>query len=87
IFHGRDGWLFDLSSRIVQVCLMVHVNFKVYQQLLNPTSLRIDYQGSMLPKFASLSNNVAWANRSVWLCTCLLHWVKRAWTPRTSGYT
>lgn len=77
IFHGHDGWLIDLSNPVVQACLMVHVHFEIYQGLLNPGNLQIDYQGFILPTLASPTDDFAWGNQIVWLCARILQWVER----------
>ncbi|KAF2029112.1 hypothetical protein EK21DRAFT_101336 [Setomelanomma holmii] len=74
LFHGSDGWLFNMSSPVVQACFMVHVHFEVYQGLLNQPSLRVDYRTYSLPDLASPSDDVAWGNRIVWTCAEILHW-------------
>lgn len=56
---------------------MVHVHFEIYQSLLGTSQLRIDYEGFMLSSLRSPTNDVAWANRVVWLCARILQWVEK----------
>jgi hypothetical protein len=55
---------------------MAHVNFEIYQGLLNQPSLRVDYRSFILPALASPSDDVAWGNRIVWLCGRTLQWAQ-----------
>jgi hypothetical protein len=55
---------------------MVHVNFEVYQGLLNRQSLQVDYQNYILPALVSPSNDVAWGNRIVWISARILQWAQ-----------
>lgn len=63
-----------MASPVVQACFMVHVNFEVYQGLLNKQSLRVDYRNFILPALASPRDDVAWGNRIVWICARILQW-------------
>jgi len=53
---------------------MVHVNFEVYQGLLNKQSLQVDYRNFILPALALPKDDVAWGNRIVWTCARILQW-------------
>ncbi|CAO2653858.1 Nn.00g105910.m01.CDS01 [Neocucurbitaria sp. VM-36] len=77
LFQGPYDWRLDISSPVVQACLMVHVRFEIYQGLLDPSSVRIDYQGSALPFLESPSDDVTWGNGIVWLCARILQWAER----------
>ena len=77
LFHGPDGWLLDMSSPIVQACLMVHVHAEVGEALLNPARLRIDYENFILPALVSPLDDVSWGNRILWLSARILQWAER----------
>jgi hypothetical protein len=55
---------------------MVHVNFEVYQGLLNRPSLRVDYRNYILPALVSPADDVAWGNRLVWIGAQILQWAQ-----------
>ncbi|KAH7551317.1 hypothetical protein J3E72DRAFT_381509 [Bipolaris maydis] len=75
LFHGPEGWLLDMSSPVVQACLMIHVNSEVCQALLNRPSLRIDYGNSILPALALPEDEASWGSRIVWLNARILQWM------------
>ncbi|KAK1918156.1 hypothetical protein P3342_000876 [Pyrenophora teres f. teres] len=77
LFCGPEGWLLDMSSPVVQACLMVHVHAEVGEALLNPARLRIDYESFILPALVSPSDDVSWGNRIVWLSARILQWADR----------
>jgi hypothetical protein len=75
LFHGPEGWQLDMSSPVVQACLMIHVHSEVCQALLNRPSLRIDYGTSILPALAVPEDEASWSNRIVWLNARILQWM------------
>ncbi|KAF1938728.1 hypothetical protein EJ02DRAFT_353871 [Clathrospora elynae] len=78
LFLGPEGWLLDISSPIVQACLMVHVHSEICEALLGRPSLRIDYEHIILPFLVSPTDDVAWCNRILWLSARVLQWTGRS---------
>jgi hypothetical protein len=76
LFHGPDGWLFNMSSPVIQACYMVHVHFEINQSLLDRPSLRIDYRHFTLSALALPMDDAAWGNRIVWICARILQWAQ-----------
>ncbi|KAH7091687.1 hypothetical protein FB567DRAFT_416159, partial [Paraphoma chrysanthemicola] len=76
LFHGPEGWLFDMSSPVVQACFMIHVHFEVYQSLLNQPCLRVNYENCPIPELSSPPDDVAWCNKIVWICAQILQWMQ-----------
>ncbi|RMZ69561.1 Arca [Pyrenophora seminiperda CCB06] len=77
LFYGPEGWLLDMSSPVVQSCLLVHVHAEVGEALLNPGKLRIDYESFILPALVSPLDDISWGNRILWLSARVLQWVER----------
>lgn len=65
-----------MSSSVVQACFMVHVNFEIYQGLLDQPSLRVNYRSFILPALTCPADDVSWGNRIVWLCAQVLQWAQ-----------
>jgi hypothetical protein len=86
LFHGPEGWMLDLSSPVVQACLMVHVHAEICQALLNRPSLRVDYEHFLLPALISPSDDVSWGNRILWLSARILQWTKRGMRTADEWY-
>ncbi|KAH7410109.1 hypothetical protein DE146DRAFT_775469 [Phaeosphaeria sp. MPI-PUGE-AT-0046c] len=76
LFHGPDGWLFDMSRPIVQACFMSHVHFEIFQAMLGRPSLQTDYREDVLPDLIMPVDDVAWANRIVWISARMLQWAQ-----------
>jgi hypothetical protein len=66
---------------------MVHVNFEIYQGLLDQPSLRVNYGSFMLPTLAAPADDVAWGNRIVWLCARVLQWAQTDLRAPNDWYT
>ncbi|KAI4947311.1 hypothetical protein J4E91_006663 [Alternaria rosae] len=77
LFYGPEGWVFDMSSPVVQAALALHVHTEVSQALLNQPSLRIDYENFILPALVSPVDEVSWSNRILWLSARILQWAQR----------
>jgi hypothetical protein len=77
LFYGPEGWVFDMSSPVVQAALVLHVHTEVSQALLNQASLRIDYESFILPALISPVDEVSWSNRILWLSARVLQWAQR----------
>jgi hypothetical protein len=60
---------------------MVHVNFEIYQGLLNRPSLQVDYRSFIPPFLAAPMDDAAWGNRIVWICGRVLQWVQTSSHP------
>jgi hypothetical protein len=60
---------------------MVHVNFEIYQGLLNQESLRLDYRNCIPPFLEAPVDDAAWGNRIVWICGRILQWAQTSSRP------
>lgn len=55
---------------------MTHVHFEIYQAMLGRTSLQVDYREDVLPDLTIPIDDVAWANRIIWISARVLQWAQ-----------
>ena len=77
LFYGNAGWVFDMSSPVVQACWMVHVHFEVYHSLLHRPNMRMDWAHTPIPTCDQSSNDVTWGHQIVALCGRILQWTEK----------
>lgn len=73
-FFTSNASFLNPSSIIVKACFMAYLRAEVYSSLLGQQTPQVNYQTFTFPELIGPANDIAWANRMVWITVRILQW-------------